>query len=254
MEFLYATMTNRPWTEDEFILALELYFKIPFGSIGKTNPDIIKLAQLLGRTPSSIGMRLSNYAHIDPNLSQGGLSGGGKNCEKYWDKYCNNLTQLKIDAAISRIRIVENVDNQSISTKRIKDVDRLVEDMYNTKFQDIILSNYNQTCAITRMAIPSLVTACHIVPSSYNEENDLKADNGICLTILHAKAFVEGLIGIDEDYRMHISPRLKKYTFVNGYSSNFKRFDNQTISFSDVIAKPNPEFLNWHMSTIFQRG
>ena len=246
-------MTNKPWTEDEFILALELYFRIPFGSISKSNPDIIKLAKLIGRTPSSVGMRLSNYAHLDPNLAADGLSGGGKNCAVYWNRYANNLPQLKIDAAISRIRIVENVELDSIPIQRIKDVDRLVEDMYDFQFQDIVLSNYNQRCAITGMAIPSLVTACHIVPSSIDEENNLKADNGLCLTILHAKSYIEGLIGIDADYRFHVSPALKQYAFENGYASNFKRYDNQRLNFNNVISKPNPEYLDWHMQTVYQR-
>lgn len=245
-------MTNKPWTEDEFILALELYFRIPFGSINKANPDIIKLANLLGRTPSSVGMRLSNYAHLDPNVKANGLSGGGKNCIVYWEKYANNLPQLKIDAALCRIRIVENIES-SLHIQRIKDVDRLVEDMYDFRFQDMVLSNYSKKCAITGMAIPSLVTACHIIPTSVDDENNLKADNGLCLTILHAKAFVDGLIGIDSDYRLHISSTLKKYAFANGYATNFKRYDNMLLSFSNVISKPNPEYLEWHMNTVFQR-
>lgn len=246
-------MTNKPWTEDEFILALELYFRIPFGSISKTNPDIIKLAKLIGRTPSSVGMRLCNYAHLDPNLEADGLSGGGKNCKIYWDKFADNLPQLKIAATQSRIRLIENVDI-SASIQRIREVDRLVEDMYDFQFQDIILANYSQRCAITGMAIPSLVTGCHIIPSSVDDEVNLKADNGICLTVLHAKAFVEGLIGIDTDYRLHISPALKQYAFENGYATNFKRYDNQKLSFNKVISKPNPEYLDWHMNTIYQRA
>lgn len=246
-------VTSNPWTEDEFILALELYFRIPFGSISKSNPDIIKLAKLIGRTPSSVGMRLSNYAHLDPNLSANGLSGGGKNCALYWNKYEHNLSQLKKDAAVSRIRIIEQIESNALPIQRIKDVDRLVDDMYNFRFQDIILSNYNQRCAVTGMAIPSLITACHIIPSAIDEETNLKADNGICLTVLHAKSYVEGLIGIDADYILHISPQLKKYAFENGYSSNFKRYDNQRLNFNNVVAKPNPEYLEWHMQTIYQR-
>ena len=247
-------MISKPWTEDEFILTLELYFRIPFGRISKSNPDIIKLAKLIGRTPSSVGMRLCNFAHHDPNLNAGGLSGGGKNCALYWDKYVNNLPQLKIDAALSRIRIIETINNSSISMQRLKEVDRLVEDMYNFKFQDIVLSNYNKRCVITGMAIPSLVTACHIIPSSIDEETNLKADNGICLTILHAKSYVEGLIGIDGNYRLHISPKLKQYAFENGYSTNFKRYENQVLNFNNVISKPNPDYLNWHMQTVYQCG
>lgn len=247
-------MTNRPWTEDEFVLALELYFRIPFGSIGKSNPDIIKLANFINRTPSSVGMRLSNYAHLDPKLPANGLSGGGKNCAVYWEKYANNLGQLKSDAAISRARIIESASSTSSILQRVKEIDRLVDDMYDFKFQDIIMSNYHTKCALTGMSIPNLVVGCHIIPTSVNEDENLKASNGICLTILHAKAFVDGLISFDSDYRLHISPELKRYQFENGYSSNFKRYENKQLSLGDIILKPNPEFLDWHFQTVFRRS
>mgnify|MGYP006906810210 CR=1 FL=1 len=67
--------TKRVWSRDEFILALDLYHRIGFGRINKTNPDIIKLAQFVGRTPSSIGMRLANFANCDPKLKERGVKG-----------------------------------------------------------------------------------------------------------------------------------------------------------------------------------
>jgi putative restriction endonuclease len=199
-------------------------------------------------------MRLSNYAHYDPKLSANGLSGGGKTCKVHWDKYANNLGLLKSDAAVCRARIIENGSDSSSSMERIKDIDRLVDDMYNFKFQDIIMSNYHSRCALTGMSIPGLIVGCHIVPSSINEEDHLKASNGICLTFLHAKAFVDGLIGFDADYRLHISPELKKFQFKNGYSTNFKRYENKMLSLGDITLKPNPEFLDWHLQTVFRRS
>lgn len=247
-------MSQRPWTEDEFILALELYFRIPFGSIGKTNPDIIKLANFIGRTPSSVGMRLSNYAHLDPNLEAKGLNGGGKNCAVYWDKYSGDLGALKRAAAQSKLAIISQSESDNPLLHRIKEADRLVDDMYDFKFQDIVLANYGSRCVISGMAIPSLVMGCHIIPTSVNDEENLTPSNGICLTLLHAKAFVEGFISFDGDYRLHISPELKQYQFENGYSANFKRYENRQLNLSGVVAKPAPEYLDWHYQTVYRRS
>lgn len=82
--------TKRVWSRDEFILALDLYHRIEFGRINKTNPDIIKLAQFVGRTPSSIGMRLANFANCDPKLKERGvkgLDGAIKLCQPIWDEF-----------------------------------------------------------------------------------------------------------------------------------------------------------------------
>ena len=39
------------WSSEETILAYELYCRTPFSKIIQSNPEIKKLAELLGRTP-----------------------------------------------------------------------------------------------------------------------------------------------------------------------------------------------------------
>lgn len=56
------------WTREEMILVLGLYLRLPFGKFHHSNPEVIKMANLIGRTPSSVAMRLSNYAALDPML------------------------------------------------------------------------------------------------------------------------------------------------------------------------------------------
>ncbi len=60
------------WTREELIIAINLYFKIPFGKLHSRNPQIIKLAELLNRTPGSIAYKLVNFASLDPTLKQKG--------------------------------------------------------------------------------------------------------------------------------------------------------------------------------------
>lgn len=85
---------RRRWTEEEMILALNLYFKLSFGQFQSKNPDIIALAKLINRTASSVAMRLCNYEYVNTGK---GLSGGVTQCRPIWNKYINNREQLNKD-------------------------------------------------------------------------------------------------------------------------------------------------------------
>ena len=58
---------SKDWSEDEYLLALDFYFKTTPKDHHKKNPQLIKLADLIHRTPSSIVYRLGNYASVDPS-------------------------------------------------------------------------------------------------------------------------------------------------------------------------------------------
>ena len=94
-------MERRLWTREELILALNLYLKLPFGKLHHGTPEIIHLAQILGRTPNSIAMRLSNFASVDP-FHQGrgikGLTGGIKQVEPIWNEFINNKEDLMFES------------------------------------------------------------------------------------------------------------------------------------------------------------
>lgn len=51
---------RKNWTFEETIVALYLYFTIPFQRVSKSNPIIQEYAQLLNRTPSALGMKIGN--------------------------------------------------------------------------------------------------------------------------------------------------------------------------------------------------
>jgi hypothetical protein len=61
-----SNMANgQPWTHDELMLAMNLYCKRPFGQLRHGNPLIIEVAKKLGRTQSSLSMKLCNLASLD---------------------------------------------------------------------------------------------------------------------------------------------------------------------------------------------
>ena len=95
-------MKNRngvKWSREETILALDLYCKIPFGKISQTNTDIIELAELLGRTPGSVGLKMHNLAHYDPDLQQRNVTAmahGSKQDAKIYAEFADNLSLIHI--------------------------------------------------------------------------------------------------------------------------------------------------------------
>lgn len=67
--------SNKGWTRQELLIAFGLYCQIPFGKLHSRNPDIIKYAELIGRTPSALAMKLTNIASLDPVITSSGRKG-----------------------------------------------------------------------------------------------------------------------------------------------------------------------------------
>jgi putative restriction endonuclease len=178
-----------------------------------TNKDIIHLANLIGRTPNSIALRLVNFASVDPILrARGikGMDGGTKIVQPIWDEFFNNQEELVFLSE----QILAQKENTSIENKYedllfdMKDlrgemVTREVKTRVNQSvFRQMVLANYNTKCAITGIDIPKLLLASHIVPWSKNEKERLNPENGICLSPLYDKAFDFGLIAVNTNYEI----------------------------------------------------
>ncbi|MFK7004130.1 restriction endonuclease [Flavobacterium covae] len=251
------------WTREELILAFNLYLKLPFGKMHKHTPEIIELANLLGRTPSSIGMRLGNFASCDPYHLQrgvGGLKGGMNQVKPIWDEFYNNQEELVFLSE----QILAQKENTSIESKYqdilsdIKDLKgetilRQVKTRVNQSvFREMVLTNYTSTCAITGITIPQLLLASHIIPWSKNEKERLNPENGICLSPLYDKAFDKGLISINTNYQVIVSKELKKKKDTVFYSNHFAPIENQKI-IEPISYLPRKEFLEFHLDTIFQK-
>lgn len=63
------------WTREELIIAFNLYCKIPFSKSVKTNPKVVEVAKLIGRTPSAVALKLGNFGSFDPELKKRGIVG-----------------------------------------------------------------------------------------------------------------------------------------------------------------------------------
>ena len=89
------------WTDEETILAFYYYCQIPFGKIHKTNPLIIKIAEMIGRSPSAVVFKMGNLGHFDPSLQARnvkGLSNASKRDEQVVNKFIHDWESLAIQA------------------------------------------------------------------------------------------------------------------------------------------------------------
>ncbi|WP_230492614.1 hypothetical protein [Martelella alba] len=66
---------SQPWTRDPLLVAFTLYSQLPFGKLHSRNPEIIRFAALINRTPSALAMKLVNLASLDPFIIESGRTG-----------------------------------------------------------------------------------------------------------------------------------------------------------------------------------
>ena len=86
---------GKKWSAEETILAYYWYQKIGFSKIDKRNDDVKRLATLLGRTPGSVGLKMANLAHFDPELqSKLGMSHASKLDQEIATRYANDEASL----------------------------------------------------------------------------------------------------------------------------------------------------------------
>ncbi len=252
---------GKPWERYEYILVLNLYTRMPFGKMHRLNPEVVKLAQIMKRSENSIAMRLVNFAACDPILAArniSGLSGGKRQCMPYWEEFSNNREALlfeseKIIADIEDVAI-EQKYNINIEGLKGETKERIVKTRVNQDiFRRIILSLYDNKCALTGINETELLIASHIKPWSKDIENRLNPQNGICLSSLYDAAFDSGLIGFDNHYKVVLSNRIKEHCNEAYYETFFGSIDGKELSFPYEDYKPNLQFLEYHMDCIFQR-
>lgn len=133
---------GQKWSEEETILAFYLYCQVPFSKITKTNPDIIRLAKILGRTPSSVGLKMANLAHFDPELrrrNRTGMSNASKLDEAVANRFCDNWEELtfvakQIEAQLTGKDIEEIIPQTVIDLPEGLTVPQTIQARVNQQF------------------------------------------------------------------------------------------------------------------------
>lgn len=254
-------MEKNNWTREETIVAFNVYCKIPFKSSSKTNPIIIKYANIIGRSPSALNMKVGNFGRLDPELKKQGIVGlahGSKLEEDVWNEFNGNWEKLAFESEllISKYlnKPIEEVSN--IQTEDIREgIERetVIKQRVNQSFfRSTVLSSYYNQCCITGLAIPDFLVASHIIPWSKNTEHRLNPRNGLCLNSIHDRAFDRGFITITPDFTVKISNALLDFEKEKAVQDFFLKYDKQKISLPDKFL-PSRDFLDFHFENIFKK-
>lgn len=233
---------------------------MPFSKAVKTNPDVIRVAKMIGRTPSAVAFKLGNFGSFDPELKKrgiGGLPNVSRLDKEIWDEFNSNWEELAYESE----RLIAEFDKRPIEDAANIDVtdlpvgrerESVVKARVNQSFfRQAILSSYGGKCCITGMNIPSLLVASHIVPWSKDKDNRTNPRNGLCLNALHDRAFDNGLLTITKDYRVKFSRRLGDLGDSNFIKESFYSFEDKEITLPNKF-QPDKGFLLFHNKEVFQ--
>ena len=252
-------MTIDRWTKEQTVVAFNLYCKIPFQKASSTNPDIVRIAKIIGRSPNSVKMKIGNFGSFDPELKKKGIVGLANASaldKEVWDEFNDDWERLafeseKLIAEFSKQDIAEssgiNLSNLPIG----KNKERVVKTRINQNFfRQTILSAYDSTCCITGINISELLIASHIIPWSKKRETRLNPRNGLCLNALHDKAFDKGLITVQQNYTIQVSDKITREYNNKEVQKWIGSFDGQKIILPERFV-PDGEFLKYHNNNIF---
>lgn len=249
------------WTREELILAINLYCKLPFGRLHQGTPDVINLAKLLGRTPSSVSFKLVNFASLDPSLQARGIKGAAnasKLDKAIWNEFYNHWDVLPYESekllAEFKQTSIEELNNipESELPKEGRTREQVIKARVNQAFfRKNVISAYNCTCCITGLQNSEFLIAGHIKPWGLDEANRLNPRNGLSMNALHDKAFEAGLITITPDYKIKISSILKAQKTNQSVQDYFVKYDNKEIIMPSR-SLPEPSFLEYHNKERFK--
>lgn len=219
-------MTSGRWTKDQLKLAFHLYCQLPFGKLHNRNPEIVRLAQLIGRTPSAVAMKLVNFASLDPAITdtgRAGLGNVGALDREVWDEFNADWEKLAVECQtlLDKIYVeqptippIEQCDPLDLydlqdftgETRQVVTEQRIKQSF----FRRAILSSYQGRCCMSGLSEPKLLVASHIVPWKKDKANRLNPRNGLCLSALHDKAFDHGFITLTNELEIVVSETLHR--------------------------------------------
>lgn len=256
------------WTREHLLIALNLYHKLTFGQMHARNPAIMALAEKMGRSPSSMAMKLCNLASLDPALKMRGikgLSGASDLDRKMWNEFHENLAEAAPASEEALQKLFDPNETAEVEVLPTNGIRRRIapsgstEHVANVKvrrgqtfFRDSVLNNFGGRCGVSGLAIRELLIASHILPWGKYEAERLNVRNGISLSRLHDAAFDVGLITFDANLRLVLSKQIKGEISQQMVTNSFAVFENQPLQLASDAVLPDEKFLAIHRAEIFR--
>jgi putative restriction endonuclease len=262
-----STNARREWTRPELLRALSLYCQIPFGQIHSNNRHITALAAEIGRTPSSVSMKLSNLASLDPyHKARGvaGMSNASRGDRAIWDEFYGRWETLAEASTESLVREANKEEpavgdstlilpRRNLTVPATTEASRVVTVRIGQAFfRNTVLAAWGERCAITDISEPGLLRASHIRPRPSHPESRLDPSNGLCLNALHDAAFDRGLITFSDRFELKLSKGLRETVPVSVYAEMFAKKEGTPLRSPDRFG-PSGEAMEFHREKVFCR-
>lgn len=254
------SMGSNRWSKEQLKLAFHLYCQLPFGKLHSRNPEIIQLANLIGRTPSAVAMKLVNFASLDPAITDTGRKGleAASNLDReIWDEFHANWENLAVECELLRRNLdpekpsVDEAEEELMPEDFTGETRRAIieQRIKQNFFRRTVLSSYRGRCCMSGVSEQRLLVASHIVPWSKDKENRLNPSNGMCLSAIHDRAFDRGLITLDKNFCVVISEELRRRAepFIQ---TAFHAIEGKSIELPDRFL-PSIVFLEQHRAEVF---
>ncbi len=250
--------TSRKWTRDELLVAFHLYNQTPFGKISHRNPEIINIAALMNRTPSSLSMKMANIASCDPSITstgRTGLSGAAKADRLMWQEMTSDWESFHnlTDEAFNKLTVQIDSPPQTQITSHVGTDKAIIAKarVGQRQFRLAVLSAYDFRCCITGVDLPELLVASHIIPWSHSPSDRLNPSNGLCLSPLYDKAFDLGLFTLNQELEIAVSKEVM--TSKSDYlQEQLVKLHGKSINSPNKFA-PSEEFLAHHRQAVFRQ-
>ena len=251
------------------MIALNLYHKLTFGQMHGRQPAIVATAEKLGRSASSLAMKLCNFASLDPALRMRGikgLSGASTRDRLVWMEFHENLPEAAPASEAGFQGLFGHGDDESVEVTPIEGIRRRKVPVGATErtasvkvrrgqdyFRDAVLNNYGSRCGVTGLDVRELLIASHILPWGKFESERLNVRNGIALSRLHDAAFDTGLITFDPVLRLKLSKELKSHLPQRTVAECFAAYEGETLQLPADSALPDEKFLAVHRGQVFKK-
>jgi putative restriction endonuclease len=248
-----SSTNRRNWDRSETLIAFNLYCRTPFGKLHARNPEIIRVAKAVGRTPDALAMKCCNLAALDAAQKARGIRGLSKVSRldaQIWDEFGKQPEAIAFESESTLARVTNALPRESekIEWEDIRGLDRIALAKVRINqhfFRALVLSGYREMCAICELPLRSVLVASHIVPWSRDPSLRMNPSNGICLCSTHDRAFDVGLFTISADYTVQVNTRVKRAGKSRAVAEQFLRFDGERLRLPDRW-HPAPEFLLRH--------
>lgn len=119
-----------------------------------------------------------------------------------WDRSALNARVAFGMAEQSESRLLDSLAERRYALREVK------QRLHQASFREAVISAYNGRCALSGLPEQLLLDAAHIIADKDERLGQPVVPNGIPLSKIHHAAFDAHLIGIDPDYRIHVSDRL----------------------------------------------